>query len=200
MVVAPRPDTPDPASYLVGLRLACLLGGVLHVPVRHVVAHHAVARYTRGMKTLLNAKDKEKTLARLQRVRPTSQRLWGKMSAHQMVCHLSDGFKMYMGLKPVSPANLPYPRSLLKWIALWAPIPWPKGFNTAPELDQQLSGTPPVEFEKDMNELQSLVDRFAQQPRSFQWQAHPQFGKMSEKEWMRLGYLHMDHHLRQFGA
>jgi hypothetical protein len=38
------------------------------------------------------------------------------------------------------------------------------------------------------------------QPRDFQWQVHPQFGKMSEKEWMRLGYLHMDRHLRQFGA
>jgi len=152
------------------------------------------------MKTLLNAKDKEELIARLQGVRPTSMRLWGKMSAHQMVCHLSDGFKMYMGLKPVSPASLPYPRSLLKWAALWTPIPWPTGFNTAPELDQHVGGTQPVQFDHDLRELQRLVDNFTRQPRGFQWQAHPHFGKMSEKEWMRLGYLHMDHHLRQFGA
>jgi hypothetical protein len=25
------------------------------------------------------------------------------------------------------------------------------------------------------------------------------FGPMTEKDWMRWGYLHADHHLRQFG-
>lgn len=69
-----------------------------------------------------------------------------------------------------------------------------------PELDQQVGGTLPVEFDIDVRELRSLVDRFTQQPKDFQWQSHPQFGQMSEKEWMRLGYLHTDHHLRQFGA
>ncbi len=152
------------------------------------------------MKTLLNSKDKEEIIARLQAVRPTSPRLWGKMSSHQMVCHLTDGFRMYMGLKPVSAARLPYPRSLVKWIALWAPIPWPKGFKTVPELDQQAGGTPPAVFDNDVRELRSLVDRFTRQPRSFEWQPHPHFGQMSDREWMRLAYLHVDHHLRQFGA
>ena len=97
------------------------------------------------MKTLQNPRDKQQIISRLGAVRPTSSRLWGKMSAHQMVCHLSDGFRMYMGLKPANPARLPYPRSVLKWIALWAPLPWPKGFKTVPELDQQAGGTPPEE-------------------------------------------------------
>jgi hypothetical protein len=152
------------------------------------------------MKTLLNLKDKEEIIARLHLVRPTSPRLWGKMSAHQMVCHLSDGFRMYMGLKSVNPVSLPYPRRLVKWIALWVPIAWPKGFKTAPELDQQGAATPPAEFDNDMRELGTLVDRIARKPRDFEWQPHPQFGQMSDKEWMRLAYLHTDHHLRQFGA
>ncbi|HEV2663419.1 MAG TPA: DUF1569 domain-containing protein [Blastocatellia bacterium] len=29
---------------------------------------------------------------------------------------------------------------------------------------------------------------------------HPYFGAMSESQWMRWGYLHCDHHLRQFGV
>jgi hypothetical protein len=74
----------------------------------------------------------------------------------------------------------------------------PKGFKTVPELDQQAEGTPPEEFDKNMPELQNLVDRFTHQLREFQWQPHPQFGYMSDREWMRLAYLHMDHHLRQF--
>jgi Protein of unknown function (DUF1569) len=28
---------------------------------------------------------------------------------------------------------------------------------------------------------------------------HPIFGPMTAKDWMRWGYLHADHHLRQFG-
>lgn len=105
-----------------------------------------------------------------------------------------------MGLRPVTPARLPYPRSLLKWVALWAPIPWPKGFKTVPELDQQTGGTSPAEFDDDVRELRGLLDRLTRRPRNFQWQPHPHFGQMSDREWMRLGYLHMDHHLRQFGA
>jgi prephenate dehydrogenase len=29
--------------------------------------------------------------------------------------------------------------------------------------------------------------------------SHPMFGPMSPEDWMRWGYLHADHHLRQFG-
>ncbi len=122
------------------------------------------------------------------------------MSAPQMICHLSDGFRMYMGLKPVKPASVPYPRSLMRWIALWVPIPWPHGFKTVPELDQQADGTRPLEFEKDVRDLCQLMERFTGRPRDYQFQPHPHFGQMAEQDWMRLGYLHMDHHLRQFGA
>lgn len=152
------------------------------------------------MKTLLNARDKDEVLARLQRIGPASSRLWGKMSAHQMVCHLSDGFRMYMGLKIVASAGFPYPSKLLKSFALWAPISWPKGFKSVPELDQRSGGTPPGEFDRDVSELRRLADHFTRQPRDYQWQPHPHFGQMTETEWMRLAYLHMDHHLRQFGA
>jgi hypothetical protein len=39
------------------------------------------------MKTLLNPRNQEEIIARLQAVRPTR----GNMTAHQMVCHLTDG-------------------------------------------------------------------------------------------------------------
>jgi hypothetical protein len=39
------------------------------------------------------------------------------------------------GSDTVGPARLSYSRSLVKWVALWAPIPWPKGFKTVSELD-----------------------------------------------------------------
>jgi len=122
------------------------------------------------------------------------------MSAHQMVCHLSDSFRMVMGHKPVSAATGLLQRTLLKWIALYAPLPWPAGIRTRPEIDQELGGTRPVDFAADVAQLQALLELFAAQTRSFEWQPHPTFGRMSDPAWLRWGYLHMDHHLRQFGA
>ena len=152
------------------------------------------------MKSLRNASDKAEILRRLESVQPSSQRRWGRMSAHNMICHLSDGFRLYMGDRPAKPAPVPAPRLLLKWVALWAPIPWPHGFQTFPELDQQAGGTPPGDFARDMQELRNLIERFTQPPGKFSSAPHPHFGHLTGTEWMRLGYLHSDHHLRQFGA
>jgi len=152
------------------------------------------------LKTLANQTDKDEILRRLESVSPTSQRRWGKMTAHQMVCHLADSLRGVMGEKPLSRAPGTMPRRLMKWIALHVPLPWPKGVKTRPEMDAQLGGTPPAEFTADLQELLRLLERFTRQPRDFNWQPHPIFEHMSEWEWGRWGYLHMDHHLRQFGA
>lgn len=122
------------------------------------------------------------------------------MTAHQMVCHLADACRMFMGTTTVDRrANLAE-RSVLKWLALWAPVPWPHGFRTVPEIDQEANGTPPSVFEGDREELLTLMSRMIEKPRPFAWQTHPHFGDLSEREWMRLAYLHTDHHLRQFGC
>jgi hypothetical protein len=59
-------------------------------------------------------------------------------------------------------------------------------------------GTPPVEWEGDKSELLRLIEWFAL-PETRKTD-HPIFGKMTEAQWMRWAYLHVDHHLRQFGA
>ena len=42
------------------------------------------------------------------------------------------------------------------------------------------------------------MERFAVQ-RSSPFPRHPLFGRMTNGEWGRWGYRHVDHHLRQFG-
>lgn len=152
------------------------------------------------MRTLLNPLDQDQILSRLQSVRQSSQRRWGRMTAHQMICHLRDGYKLYLGEIVADPPGFPYPSRLFKWGCLWVPIPWPKGFKTLPEIDQQKKAASSSEFDSDRAELRDLIHRFTSAPREFRWPNHPYLGHMSEKEWMRLGYLHADHHLRQFGA
>src|SRR5229473_6129369 len=148
------------------------------------------------MKTLLSPRDRNEMLDRLSKVRPGSQRRWGSMSAHQMVCHLSDSFRASLGEKYVSPSGTFLKRTLMKWAALWLPLPWPHGFKSRPEMDQQQGGTPPAEFASDLEKLRILLERFCASEGEFA--PHPMFGQMSKTERMRHAYLHMDHHLRQF--
>jgi uncharacterized protein DUF1569 len=154
------------------------------------------------VKSLVEAADKAEILGRLRAVGPDSPRRWGRMSAHQMVCHLNDTFLCVMGRKPVSHATGVFQRTVVKWVALYAPLRWPPGrIRTRPEIDQCLGdGTKPSEFATDMAQLQGLVESFTAPSRDFEWQPHPIFGPLSDREWLRWGYLHMDHHLRQFGA
>ena len=153
------------------------------------------------MKTLARERDKAEVLARLGAVRPDSARRWGRMSAHEMVCHLSDCFLMGLGEKAVSRAA-GFPRgAVVKWIALYTPVPWPAGkIRTSPEIDQERGGTRPDEFAADVVRLRELVELFTARAPTIASPSHPMFGRMSAAAWLRWGYLHMDHHLRQFGA
>jgi len=152
------------------------------------------------MKTLARPRDKAEILQRLRAVRPESVRRWGRMTAPQMMCHLSDSFRMAMGHKPVSHATGRLQRTIVKWIALYAPLPWPAGLLTRPEIDQERGGTKPADFAADVAQLEALVALVTAPERRFDWQSHPVFGTMSGADWLRWGYVHMDHHLRQFGA
>ena len=152
------------------------------------------------MKTLRNQSDQQEIIDRLKQVRPDSQRQWGKMNAHQMICHLSDSFKVGTGEKAARTKSNFINRTVVKWAALQLPLSWPKGVQTMPEVDQEIGGTKPVEFERDVEELAAMVERFSRPDRDFAWQAHPIFGEMADEDWLRWGYLHMDHHLRQFGV
>ena len=150
------------------------------------------------MRTLLNDRDQKEVLDRLGRVRPDSQRRWGSMSAHQMVCHLSDSFRSAFGEKNVSSSTTLFKRTIYKWAALWVPLTWPHGIKTRPEMDQQQGGTHPVEFSSDVENLRILFGQFCGWKCDFA--PHAMFGQLSRTERMRFAYLHMDHHLRQFGA
>ncbi len=104
-----------------------------------------------------------------------------------------------MGQKHVSPATGIVQRSVVKWVALYIPIPWPRGLPTRPEMDQLIGGTAPSEFESDRERLLALIELFTSTNRDFEWTPHPIFGKMPDPDWFRWGYLHIDHHMRQFG-
>ncbi len=139
-------------------------------------------------------------LRRLATLEAASERRWGKMDAHQAMCHLADAFDLVAGRRKASPIKgLPLPGPLLRLVALRLPVRWPRGAPTVPEADQTKGGTPPSEFEADRGRLVALIEEFAAWPEDRSRPRHVFFGLMSRKDWGRWAYRHMDHHLRQFG-
>lgn len=152
------------------------------------------------MKLLNDPLSRVEIETRLRTLTPETPRQWGKMNASQMICHLNDAFLGVIGEKPAEPLRGLNLWPLMKKFVLYAPVKWPHGVPTRPGIDQQIGGTRPGEFACDMQTLLQTIERFIATPRSFEFAPHPMFRQMSEKDWMRWGYLHCDHHLRQFGA
>ena len=70
------------------------------------------------MRTLARDRDRADVLQRVRTVRPDSVRRWGRMSAPQMICHLTDAFRMLVDRKPVSLASGLPQRTAFKWVAV----------------------------------------------------------------------------------
>jgi DinB family protein len=149
------------------------------------------------MRTMAREEDVAELRRRLRLVREDGRRRWGRMTAHQMICHLADAYRMAVGEKSVSLAVNVFGRTVVKGIALYMPLPWPPGIATRPEVDALLGGTAPTTFAEDLAQVDVQMERFLAAPLDL-W--HPLFGPMSRADWLRWGWLHTDHHLRQFGA
>jgi hypothetical protein len=160
---------------------------------RHVTFPQEVG----GVRSYWNHSDRTLLLERVQRLNADSPRRWGKMTCHQMVCHVGDAFRVAMKEIDVTPrGGLEW---FVRWPALYLPVAWPHGYPAPKELDQLGGlGRTPVEFVRDRDELLSVMARFASGTERLS--RHPLWGKMTEWEWGRWGYLHTDHHLRQFGV
>jgi hypothetical protein len=150
------------------------------------------------VKTLSNVADRQNISLRISALSPGDAARWGLMSVHQMVCHLDDSYKFGLGERYVSPATGFLQRTLLKWLALQTPLPWSKGYPTRPEVEQGKGGSAPIDFRQDVASLLSTLNRFCDALPN-PCGPHPVFREMTAQDWMRWGYLHADHHLRQFG-
>jgi hypothetical protein len=133
---------------------------------------------------------------RLRTVRVDDRALWGKMTAKQMMRHLSCSYEMALGERSVEPLPGP-PPVLVKFVALRLPVRWPKNLSTTPELKRAIAQHPDDRFDELVHVAIEKMETLARGTRCAP--THPMFGPMSMEDWMRWGYLHADHHLRQFG-
>src|SRR5688572_1910177 len=84
------------------------------------------------VKNLFETAPYEEAIARLNKLTPETQGLWGKMNVSQMLAHCKQAFKVPLSTKPI-------PRYLIGrlfgWMVkkkLYDDVPWKQGLPTAP--------------------------------------------------------------------
>jgi DinB superfamily len=148
------------------------------------------------MKSLASTDVLAETRGRLLSLSVHDQARWGMMTVSQMVRHVGCSYEVALGERTVGPLKGP-PPALLKWVALRSGMRWPKNLPTTPELKRVIAEESWVEFDTALRESIKKMDELAAGTRCAP--SHPMFGAMKAGDWMRWGYLHADHHLRQFG-
>ncbi|HWY34368.1 MAG TPA: DUF1569 domain-containing protein [Nitrosopumilaceae archaeon] len=149
------------------------------------------------MYNLFDSKNATEILNRIEKLKPDTQRKWGKMDVAQMMAHCAVGLKnatsdvkvprAFMGvllggmIKPILTNEKPYKKN----------IPTDKSFLV----------TDARNFEKEKANLVTLIKSFQQGgATALTKHPHPFFGKLSDQEWSGAMHKHLDHHLQQFGV
>jgi hypothetical protein len=148
------------------------------------------------MKYLFNAEARKALLARIDTLEPATPARWGKMTAHDMVCHLIDHFNMVVNPRPVRVRKSIFLYQPFKWFAIYhAPIP--RGMLKAPK---EMRISKPDNWDQDIDRLKMLAGQFGAMRDKTDWPDNIMTGTMDGNSWSALLYRHTDHHLKQFGC
>lgn len=149
------------------------------------------------MRTLADLAAFQELATRIDALTPADEPRWGRMNAYQMLRHVADAVRVPLGERQTAVRKSLLLRTLVKWGGLWFPMQWPHGIPAPPELDQHLLGVKDGDFESARQEAVRLLGCL--RASDADGMVHCYFGHLSQLEWMRWGWLHTDHHLRQFG-
>ena len=149
------------------------------------------------MNSLFDKAAAEELKQRMERLSPNTPRLWGKMNAAQMLAHCSVGMEVSLGDKMMRQVLIGkligkhVKKRMLSGEPMGKNLPTDKAYVVRDDRDLDL----------ERRRLAGYIDRFqAGGPEGCTSGPHSFFGKMTSEEWSALNYIHLDHHLRQFGV
>lgn len=148
------------------------------------------------MPTLFDKTTQDEMLARVNKLTASSQRQWGKMSVSQMLKHMNTAFSVPINKIKVPKDKLYYVSAnpLARWLLIRGMTKWPKNLVTA---DSFIVKDDP-EFEATKKEFLVTIQEFLSAS-DFSG-SHPVFGVMDKELWGEAMYIHLNHHLTQFGV
>jgi hypothetical protein len=140
----------------------------------------------------------EPMLLQLSKLSPTSNAIWGSMSAQRMIEHLADALYMSIG---IGDFQLEITEERIERMQAWLQTDKPM----AKEVKVSFA-TPSTPLRN--NELETAIDEFTDAFLMFleyyeenpaQTQLHPFYGNLNFDQWKRLHTKHFAHHFEQFG-
>jgi len=140
----------------------------------------------------------ETVIERIEKLKPETQPLWGKMNAAQMLAHCCVAYEMVYTDKHPKPGFFMgfILKSFVKKMVV-TDKPYPKNSKTAPvflisdEKDFEAEKTRLVDYIRETQVLGAYI---------FDGKMSHSFGELSANEWNNMFYKHLDHHLKQFGV
>ncbi|MGI9551965.1 MAG: DUF1569 domain-containing protein [Aurantibacter sp.] len=132
---------------------------------------------------------------RIAHLTPEQKPLFGKMNAHQMVCHCTDQIRLALGTLKAKEYGKLSPKEVFAFSNVGRTVPTPKGLGQV-----EGDGTKPTTFENDVVILKRHISEFSKLDSNFEFGAHPYFGMLNKEKWTSLTLYHLDHHLKQFGV
>lgn len=121
--------------------------------------------------------------------------VWGRMSAPQMFAHMVAAFEYSLGRLPLTPNEGGIFGRIAAPLILNGIIRIPKD-QKAPSMYD--AAAPSATAEELVRVIAEFHGRLGEP--GFSPPAHPFFGDIGKKGWAKLGIVHLEHHLRQFGV
>jgi hypothetical protein len=147
------------------------------------------------MKPIWEDHTRKEIVARILALSADRHPRWGKLTAPQMLAHISDQIRTALGDVPARRGSGWFSVPPFNYLMIYV-VPWPRGAKGPSEAFT----TTPTTWNSDRDELLVLIQRFCEKREQQAWPEHPLFGKLSGKDWAALSTRHLSHHLRQFGV
>lgn len=150
------------------------------------------------MKNIFQQEVSQEVINRINKLTPSTQPLWGKMSVDHMLAHCNVTYEfLYDNIHPKP--NV-FKRFLLKTFVkgiVTNEKPYKKSSQTAPEFIMKGSKN----FEEEKLRLIGYITKTQLLGENhFEGKESHSFGVLSKAEWNNMFYKHLDHHLTQFGV
>ena len=149
------------------------------------------------MNSIFDKNNNDALIRRIHLLNENSKPLWGKMNVSQMLSHCQAPIDLALG-------NIEIKSNFV--LGILGRLFKSKILNTGKFKKNSItltefSRSDSYEFEQNKIALIKKISTFAVLGNeSIKRTKHPIFGKMSYEEWDKLQYMHLDHHLRQFGV
>jgi hypothetical protein len=150
------------------------------------------------MQNLLRSQDAESIIRRAKTLQANLPPKWGTMSVTEMLHHCNKATEAIIEGKGESKKSTAK-QKVIKFLFMNVIKKFPKNAKAPERFDVKKRQLKPQEFEIELETYIKLATRFSKHKEDI-IVSHPYFGKLSTNEWGNFTWMHLDHHLRQFGV